>query len=121
MMDGVIGTSGEGEAEGLPEKPAEASMSLPLLLLWIARYYLVLCAGGIYAAFMLIEYDLQFLSSITRLGMQREVITAGEQTVRFLLEVIQFCLWMFGSFAIWLALRLYRWRLERRLSHVTRA
>ena len=91
-------------------------MKLLLLLLWIVRYYLVLGAGGLYTAGMLLEHyegvsdqAIDWLFSVTGGSL---VPLHLKHTIEALVFV---ALWVCGSSLMVLWLRFVRVRNERRL------
>ena len=91
-------------------------MKLPLLLLWIGRYYLVLCAGGLYTAFMLLEhYEGLSFRLIDWLFNEAGTTIAPIHLKRSIEGLVFVALWVCGSSIVVLWLRFVRVSNERRL------
>jgi hypothetical protein len=84
--------------------------------LWIIRYYLVLCAGGLYTGFMLIEhYEGVSFRVIDWLFNEAGASIAPLHLKRAVEGLVFVALWVCGSSLMVLWLRFVRVRNERRL------
>lgn len=88
-------------------------MTLPGLLLWIARYYLVLCAGGLYTGAMLLEHYNGL--SVWIVDWLFDYVEAPAHFKNLVDAMVFVVLWIFGSHIMMLWLRYVRVHNERRL------